>query len=64
MIVTAWYRSEAAGPTFNHISNGYHPDHLDPAPMFEGQRAAWRGAFWIPREAVLENGVVTERDSG
>lgn len=58
MIVTCWYRDVGDGPKFNHMSNGYHEDHDEPAYVTEEQRKAWENCIWIPRRAELIDGKV------
>lgn len=61
MIVTCWYRAKDHRSTvleFNHYSLGFHEDHLEPPYMFESQRIAWVGQYWIGRQAQLVDGKI------
>lgn len=61
MIVTCWYRLTPDGWKFNHVSDGFHPLHEEPAWMFESQERAWDGAYWLAKLAMLVNGKIQER---
>lgn len=60
LLITQWFRDVGDGPEFNHISNGYHPSHEEPAYVTERQRREWRGSIWAPRPAWLVNGEVRQ----
>lgn len=53
-IMTAWYRDGE----FNHVSFGFHPDHLEPAYVSDEQRKAWLNQAWRAKPATLRNGVL------
>lgn len=59
MIVTKWYRDTGDGLEFNHISNGFNPDHETPAWVSEDQRKTWTNQLWAPKQGKLEDGVLT-----
>ena len=51
---------------FNHISDGYDPEALEPTPASEHQRQHWRGQYWQPRLGYLtsDNVVIDSRIEG
>ncbi len=60
--LTCWYATNDLREPFkfNHISNGFDPDALQPTPICEHQRQAWRNKFWRPVYALLIDGKVVE----
>lgn len=63
MVVTKWFRDVGDGPQFNHISNGYNPDHETPAWVSEEQRKAWVNSIWAPERGELKDGVLLDGES-
>ena len=59
-LVTCWYRDLGNGFEFNHISSGFNPGHDEPPYVTEQQGKNWCDGLWLPKKAVIRDGVVYE----
>ena len=48
LMVTDWYRwnDKTMSWDFNHRQHGHHPKQLEPVPISETQKRAWKGDRW------------------
>jgi hypothetical protein len=58
--ITVWsvWDNKMTHLSFNHISDGYDDETLEPNPVSDEQRIAWKGKAWVPISALLVDGVV------
>lgn len=64
MEVTAWYRFNKLADkyVFNHVSDGYNESQEAPKVVSEFQSLAWNNAKWMKYRAVIQDGVLKEKE--
>jgi hypothetical protein len=57
--ITVWEKKNKTGVfEHNHIQDGFDPCEIEPKPITDAQKKAWRNADWRKTKARLVNGRV------
>jgi len=59
-LYTCWYKKTANGWKWNHVTDLYHIDAIEPTATFDSQAKAWAGQIWKGVPAIMINGEVLE----